>query len=39
MYPYIDRKEFKANMYIDPIEGWENPVMPKSIGKEEDGDA
>ena len=39
MYPYIDRKEFKANMYIDPIEGWENPVMPKSIGKEEGGDA
>jgi acetolactate synthase I/II/III large subunit len=39
MYPYIDRDEFKANMFIDPIEGWENPIMPKSIDDSESGDA
>ncbi len=28
MYPYLPRDEFKANMMIDPVEGWENPAMP-----------
>jgi acetolactate synthase-1/2/3 large subunit len=28
MYPYIPREEFKANMYIKPLKGWENPVLP-----------
>lgn len=31
MYPYIDRTEFKNNMIIKPVEGWENPVMPDII--------
>ena len=39
MYPYIDREEFKNNMIIDPVEGWENPIMPKSIKPDEAGDA
>ncbi len=39
MYPYIDRKEFKSNMIIDPIDGWENPIMPKFIKSDEVGDA
>ena len=38
-YPYIERKEFKKNMIIDPIEGWENPIMPKFIKSDEVGDA
>lgn len=28
MYPYLDRAEFRANMYIEPAPGWETPVMP-----------
>ncbi len=28
MYPYLDRKEFRENMIIEPYEGWENPPMP-----------
>jgi acetolactate synthase-1/2/3 large subunit len=35
MYPYIDRKEFRENMIIEPVQGWENPPLPnieKSIG-------
>jgi acetolactate synthase-1/2/3 large subunit len=39
MYPYIEREEFKNNMIIDPIEGWENPIMPKFIKSDEAGDA
>ena len=39
MYPYIDRKEFKDNMIIDPVEGWEDPIMPKFIKPDEAGDA
>ena len=39
MYPYIAREEFKNNMIIDPIEGWENPIMPKFIKSDEAGDA
>jgi acetolactate synthase-1/2/3 large subunit len=31
MYPYLSREEFKANMTIDPIEGWENPAMPDIV--------
>lgn len=32
MYPYVSRKEFKENMYIKPLEGWENPVLPEEDG-------
>ena len=39
MYPYIDRDEFKKNMIIEPVEGWENPIMPKFIKSDEVGDA
>ena len=39
MYPYIDREEFKNNMIIDPVEGWENPIMPKFVKPDEAGDA
>lgn len=28
MYPYIDREEFKSNMFIEPLEGWESPIEP-----------
>ena len=28
MYPYLPREEFRANMLIEPCEGWENPEMP-----------
>ncbi|MDO8574169.1 MAG: thiamine pyrophosphate-binding protein [bacterium] len=28
MYPYLPREEFKANMFIQPLEGWESPEMP-----------
>ena len=31
MYPYIDREEFKTNMFIDPLEGWENPIQIKKL--------
>jgi acetolactate synthase-1/2/3 large subunit len=31
MYPYLPREEFRGNMYIDPLPGWENPVMPQVI--------
>jgi len=30
LYPYLSREEFRANMYIDPLPGWENPVLPDS---------
>lgn len=30
MYPYIDRNEFRENMIIEPVEGWQDPVMPDS---------
>jgi acetolactate synthase-1/2/3 large subunit len=29
MYPYIDRQEFRNNMIIKPMDGWETPEMPK----------
>jgi acetolactate synthase I/II/III large subunit len=28
MYPYIPRDEFRKNMIIDPVVGWENPPLP-----------
>lgn len=31
MYPYLDRDEFKKNMFIEPIENWENPVYPDIV--------
>lgn len=34
MYPYLPREEFKKNMLIDPLPGWENPAMPgKQVSK------
>lgn len=28
MYPYLPRDEFKKNMFIEPVAGWENPPLP-----------
>ncbi|MEK7213776.1 MAG: thiamine pyrophosphate-binding protein, partial [Patescibacteria group bacterium] len=28
MYPYLPREEFKKNMIIEPVSGWENPPIP-----------
>jgi acetolactate synthase-1/2/3 large subunit len=28
MYPYLPREEFRENMLIDPVEGWEDPPLP-----------
>ena len=28
MYPYLDRKEFRENMIIEPVEGWEEMPIP-----------
>ena len=39
MYPYIDREEFKKNMIIEKVDGWENPIKPKFIESDEFGDA
>ena len=39
MYPYIDREEFKKNMIIEKVDGWENPIKPKFIVSDEFGDA
>ena len=33
MYPYISREEFRNNMYIEPAEGWEEPVLPPNVKK------
>lgn len=30
MFPYIDKKEFQENMFIKPVDGWENPALPKN---------
>jgi len=30
-YPYLSREEFRSNMYIEPIPGWENPAMPQTV--------
>jgi len=32
-YPFLPRDEFKANMIIKPLDGWEDPVYPGRIGK------
>jgi acetolactate synthase-1/2/3 large subunit len=29
MYPYLSREEFRSNMYIDLIDGWENHIYPQ----------
>lgn len=31
MYPYLPRNEFRENMIIEPLEGWENPAMPDVV--------
>jgi len=31
MYPYIDRDEFLENMYIEPLEDWDNPAYPDIV--------
>ncbi len=28
MYPYLPREEFRANLFIEPVADWENPVLP-----------
>jgi acetolactate synthase-1/2/3 large subunit len=33
MYPYLSREEFISNMYIDPLPGWEHPVLPQGERK------
>ncbi|MBM3256797.1 MAG: thiamine pyrophosphate-binding protein [Candidatus Liptonbacteria bacterium] len=33
MYPYLPREEFRKNMFIEPVEGWENPAMPGTHAK------
>ena len=29
MYPYLNRKEFKSNLFIKPMPNWKNPRKPK----------
>ena len=31
MYPYLPRDQFRKNMLIEPVEGWENPAMPDVV--------
>lgn len=31
MYPYLPREEFKANMFIQPLDGWLEPAMPDIV--------
>lgn len=31
MYPYLPREEFRENLLIEPIEGWDNPVYPDIV--------
>ncbi len=31
MYPYLPRDEFRANMFIEPLEDWMNPVYPDVV--------
>ena len=38
MYPYLPREEFRSNMFIDPVPGWENPAMPSSVSESEIND-
>ncbi len=37
MYPYLDRKEFKSNLFIEPLDNWENPSMPDIVNPSKDG--
>ncbi len=30
-YPYLPREEFRGNMIIEPVEGWEKPSMPGKV--------
>jgi len=39
MYPYLNKEEFKKNMYIDPVDDWENPTMPKNNKSDSSGSA
>jgi len=34
MYPYLDRDEFKSNMFIESLKNWKTPFMP-SVNNEE----
>jgi acetolactate synthase-1/2/3 large subunit len=34
MYPYLDRDEFKSNMFIEPLSNWKSPFMPSVDDKE-----
>lgn len=31
MHPYLSREEFRNNMFIELVEGWENPVYPGKV--------
>lgn len=31
MFPYLPREEFRSNMYIDPLPGWEAPPRPQRV--------
>ncbi len=31
MYPYLPREEFRKNMVIDPLPGWEDPPLPPKV--------
>ena len=31
MFPYLPREEFRANMIIDPVDGWKCPAIPGKI--------
>jgi len=33
MYPYLDREEFKKNLFIEPLDNWKNPFMPDVVSK------
>lgn len=34
MYPYLDRNEFKSNMFIEPLKNWKKPFMPSVEDKD-----
>lgn len=33
MYPYLPREEFRKNLLIDPVPGWEEPLLPRETNK------
>ena len=39
MYPYLNREEFSNNMIIEPVEGWDKPIMPNENSKTDSGEA